>query len=200
MRRALQDGHLNIVAVGGDGTINEAVNGFFERGAPVSPDAVFGFVAAGTGGDFGRSFGLAPGYEAGIARLRSAPIRRVDVGRVSCLSLTGAPLTRYFVNVASFGLSGRIAAAAGPGASAQIVRRPLRQFALQALLALIGWHSPRLRLIVEGQQDEIAGITLVAVANGGWFGGGLNVAPDADTSRRLFRYCGGGRRAPAARR
>ena len=61
VRAALKDGHLDIIAVGGDGTINEAVNGFFENGVPVSPDAVFGFVSSGTGGDFRRTFGIEPG-------------------------------------------------------------------------------------------------------------------------------------------
>src|SRR5271154_7098531 len=54
VRAALKDGHLDIIAVGGDGTMNEAINGFFENGAPLSPDAVFGFVTSGTGGDFRR--------------------------------------------------------------------------------------------------------------------------------------------------
>src|SRR5580658_5864096 len=110
VREALRDGHLNIVAVGGDGTINEAVNGFFEHGVPVSPDAVFGFVGCGSVCNFARSFGIAPGAEAGVAHLRDAHVRRIDVGRLSCLSLTGAPLVRYFVNAASFGFSARIAA------------------------------------------------------------------------------------------
>jgi len=103
VRAALKDGHLDIIAVGGDGTINEAVNGFFENGAAVSPDAVFGFVSSGTGSDFRRTFGIAGGYEAAIARLKLSRIRRLDVGRVACLSPKGEPVSRYFVNVASFG-------------------------------------------------------------------------------------------------
>ena len=60
----------------------------------------------------------------------------------------------------------------------------------------IGWHSPRLRLIADGHYDEIAGITLVAVANGRWFGHGLKVAPDADPADGFFDIVvlGGGAR------
>jgi diacylglycerol kinase (ATP) len=183
VRQALRDGHLNVIAVGGDGTINEAVNGFFEHGAPVSPDAVFGFVMSGLAGDVGRSFGIAPGYAAGIARLRGAHIRRIDVGRVSCLSLTGAPLTRHFINVASFGLSGRIARRINGARFAG--KFGSLAFGWHALLSLMGWHSVRLRLIAD-QYDEIAGITMVAVANGGWFGGGLKLAPQADPADGFF--------------
>jgi diacylglycerol kinase (ATP) len=185
VRQALQDGHLNIIAMGGDGTINEAVNGFFDHGIPVSPDAVFGFVACGAACDFARNFGIAPGAEAGIARLRSAPVRRIDVGRLSCLSLTGAPLIRHFVNVASFGFSARVAARVN---RAGLSRLPGHRFAtkLQSLLALIGWRSPRLRLMAPGGYDEIAGIAAVAVANGRWFGGGVPIAPDANPGDGLL--------------
>jgi YegS/Rv2252/BmrU family lipid kinase len=184
VRQALQDGHLDIIVVGGDGTINEAVNGFFAQGSPVAPDAVLGFVATGAG-DFARSCGLAPGPEAAIARLRRGHIRRIDVGRLSCLSLTGTPSMRHFINEASFGLSGRIAARLNRARFSRLFGENFAK-SVQSLLSLIGWHSPRLRLIADGKQDEIAGITLVAVANGGWFGGGLNVAPGADPGDGLF--------------
>jgi diacylglycerol kinase (ATP) len=181
VRAALKEGHLDIVAVGGDGTINEAVNGFFENGVPVSPDAVFGFVSSGTYCDFRRSFGIKPGYEAGIARLKQARIRRLDVGHVACLSPKGEPVSRYFVNVASFGLSGRVAARLN---RAGITR--LFGHGFQAVLALLSWRPKRVRLFTDTGYDEIAGITEVAVANGRWFGGGLRVAPQAEPGDGLF--------------
>ena len=67
VRDALLEGCSEVVAVGGDGTINEAVNGFFVESGPISPDAVFAFVTSGTGGDFRKTFGIAHGYEAAIA-------------------------------------------------------------------------------------------------------------------------------------
>lgn len=185
VRAALRDGHLDIIVVGGDGTINEAVNGFFEQGAPVSPDAVLGFVASGTDSDFARSLGIASNYQASIARLEKSHIRKVDVGRLSCLSLQGEPLTRHFVNVASFGLSARIARTANRSRFARLLGNRFA-FAAHAILSLIGWRSPRLRLIADQGYDEIAGITMVAVANGRWSGAGMNVAPAANLSDGKF--------------
>src|SRR5258708_34504069 len=52
VKHALREGHHEIIAVGGDGTINEAVNGFFDQDGPISPDPVFGFITSGTGGHF----------------------------------------------------------------------------------------------------------------------------------------------------
>ena len=185
VRAALRDGHLDVIAVGGDGTINEAVNGFFENGAPVSPDAVFGFVSSGNDSDFRRTFGIKPGYEAGLARLKRSRIHRLDVGYVACLSPRGEPVSRYFVNVASFGLSGRVAARLNRGRLAHFFSWRL-VFAFHAGMALLGWRPQRVRLITDADYDEIAGITDVAVANGRWFAGGLKVAPAAEPGDGQF--------------
>jgi len=113
VRDALRDGHLEILAVGGDGTINEALNGFFDRGAPVSPDAVFSFVHSGHDSQLCRRFGIAPGWQAGVAHLAKAKIHRQEVGRVACLNQNGEPVTRFFLGGASFGLSAASARALG---------------------------------------------------------------------------------------
>ena len=182
-REALRQGCLNIIAVGGDGTINETVNGFFEDGVPISPEAVLGFVAAGTQNRFARHFAIAP--ENSVARLRKSRVRRIDIGRLTCLSRQGEPLQRHFINAASFGLSARIA---GAGNRARFSRLLGDKQALkaQAALAAARWHSPRLRLIADRTYDEIAGVTLVAVANGRWFGAGQSLASAADPSDGKF--------------
>jgi YegS/Rv2252/BmrU family lipid kinase len=185
VRAALKDGHLDIIAVGGDGTIHEAVNGFFENGVLVSPDAVLGFVSSGARCDFRRTLGIKPGYEAAIARLKQSRIRRLDVGHVACLSLKGEPVGRYFVNVASFGLSGRVAARVNRARIARLFGDAFA-FLFHAAAALIGWRPQRVRLFTDGGYDEIAGIANVAVANGRWFGGGLRVAPEAEPGDGLF--------------
>jgi YegS/Rv2252/BmrU family lipid kinase len=195
VRAALKDGHLDVIAVGGDGTINEAVNGFFEDGAPLSPDAVLGFVSCGHDSDFRRTFGIKPGYDAGIARLKQSRVHKLDVGHVACLSPRGEPVGRYFVNVASFGLSGRVAARLGRARFTNLLgRRPA--FAFHAGLALLGWKPKHVRLITDANYDEIAGITDVAIANGRWFAGGWKVAPQAEPGDGLFDIVvmGGARR------
>jgi len=190
VRDALRDGHLEIIAVGGDGTINEAVNGFFDRGAPVSADAVLSFITTGTGGDFRKSFGIEAGWEAGLARLKQARIRRIDVGRVSCLTPDGEPLIRYFVNIASFGISGHIARRVGRARIAKFFGGSFA-FGLHSAIALLTWRECRVRLMAHDAggrtgYDEIAGISTVAVANGRYFGGGMMVAPHAQPNDGQF--------------
>ncbi len=179
VRAALKDGHMNIIAVGGDGTINEAVNGFFEHGAALSPDAVFGFVSPSLTSDFRRTFGIRPHYTAAIARLKQSRLRKLDVGHVSCLSASGQATSRFFINAASFGLSGRLAALRG--------RARLGLLSVfHSLAALAGWRAAKVRLITDTGYDEIDGIANVAIANGRWFGGGLRVAPQAEPGDGLF--------------
>jgi len=185
VRHALNEGHHEIVVVGGDGTINEAVNGFFDSDGPVVPDAVFGFITSGTGSDFRKTFGLAPGYAAAIARLREAPVRAIDIGRLSCLTLDGKPTTRYFANIGSFGLSGAVANALN---NARLARICGERFALalhSSWTALC--HRDRVvRLRVDGDYDEIASVSTVAIANGQFFGGGVRVAPGAKPDDGMF--------------
>jgi diacylglycerol kinase (ATP) len=162
VRDALRDGHMEIIAVGGDGTINEALNGFFDRGMPVSPDAVFSFVHNGHDSPLCRRLGVLPGWRAGVDRLAHARIHKRDIGRVTCLSAEGLPVIRFFLGGSSFGLSGSAARAFG---RARIARLFGHGFAtkLHRLLVRSRWRAPHVRLMSEGQ-DEIAGIASVSVS------------------------------------
>ena len=185
VRHALNEGHHEIVAVGGDGTINEAVNGFFDVNGAIVPDAVFGFVTSGTGGDFRKTFGLESGYDAAITRLREAPVRAIDVGRLSCLTLTGQPTVRYFANIGSFGLSGVIVNAVNRARIAKLFGGKFA-FAFHSMLGMLSYRERAVRIRVDGEYDEIASISTVAVANGQFFGGGMRVAPEAKPDDGMF--------------
>jgi diacylglycerol kinase family enzyme len=186
VRDALRDGHLEIIAVGGDGTINEALNGFFDRGLPVSPDAVFSFVQNGENSALCRHFGIEPGWQAGVAHLGRARIHKQDVGRVSCLSVKGESITRYFLGAASLGLSASMARAVG---RARIARLFGLGFAsrLHRFLARLRWHETRVRLMAHGY-DEIAGIASVRLTpKNGLFDMEVRDGLDRDDSTRLMR-------------
>lgn len=196
VRDALRDGHMEIIAVGGDGTINEALNGFFDRGGGVSPDATFSFVHSGDDSALCRKFGLLPGWRAGIEHLKQAHVRKVDVARVSCLSESGAPVSRYFLGGASFGLSGSIVRALGSARIAWLFGHRFAQ-AWPSMMALIRWRTCRVRLIASGY-DEIAGISSVRLSP---YGGLLDIEISAGESRRriLQAMKSAGRRLRSAR-
>lgn len=185
VRNALREGHHEIIAIGGDGTINEAVNGFFDADGPVAPDAVFGYVTSGTGGDFRKTFGIDAGPEAAIARLKTASVRAVDIGRLSCLTCGGEPQIRHFVNIASFGLSGAVVDSVNRSRIAKSFGGRFA-FAFHSAVNLLFYRDRAVRIIVDGVFDEIATISTVAVANGQYFGGGMRVAPGAVTDDGAF--------------
>jgi YegS/Rv2252/BmrU family lipid kinase len=185
VRDALRDGQEEIVAVGGDGTINETVNGFFDDSGPVAPDAIMGFVTSGTGGDFRKSFGIEAGPAAALARLKSARPRRIDVGRVSCLSRQGEPVVRYFANIASVGLSGVIVDRVNRARIAKLLGGSFA-FAFHSALAMLFYRERPVRIRIDQHYDEITAISTLAVANGQYFGGGMRVAPHAQPDDGQF--------------
>ncbi len=174
-REALRGGAELVVAVGGDGTINEVVNGFFDGEAAIAPTASFGIVPAGTGGDFIKTLGIPRDTFAAAAALKT-PARTIDVGRLRYLADDGTPKVRHFINIASFGIGGLVDRYVNDSSKAF---GGTVSFALATLKAGAQYKNARVRLILDGGTPKEGKIYNVAVANGRYFGGGMKIAPDA---------------------
>jgi YegS/Rv2252/BmrU family lipid kinase len=183
-REALRGGAQLVIAMGGDGTINEVVNGFFDdEGKPVAPDAAFAVLPAGTGGDFIKSIGVPRDLAAAAAHLKQAAPRAVDVGRLTFVGSDGGQQRRHFINIASFGISGVVDRYVN--ASSKSLGGTL-SFALASLKAGVAYKNAPVRLILDGGAAREGKIYNVAVANGRYFGGGMKVAPNAALDDGLF--------------
>lgn len=187
-RAALRDGADLVIALGGDGTLNEVVNGFFECDATgnwraVRPEAAFGLLPAGTGGDFPRTLGtprvLADAAH-GLARARR---RRIDAGRLDYLDGDGRPATRHFINITSFGIGGLVDRYVNQSSKSLGGRA---SFFLASTRASLGYRNARVRLSLDDGPAEEHVVYNVAVANGRYFGGGMHIAPDAALDDGLF--------------
>jgi diacylglycerol kinase (ATP) len=173
-----REGYPLIVAVGGDGTFSEVANGVLAAGGPAVGPAV-GLINVGTGGDFRRSLGIDEGFERCIAALASGRERIIDVGQASFRGPDGGLLDHYFVNVLSAGLGGWVdryidTMPAFLGGRIGYYLAALRAVIVskeQPLLARIAWQDE--------WREEIIPAYLVAICNGRWFGGGMDVAPMA---------------------
>ena len=82
-RQVLDEGTGRIVAIGGDGHLNEVLNGFIENDVPVNPEARLSFVMTGTGCDFQRSFDISGKWQATSEKLKDAQVRKIDIGKVT---------------------------------------------------------------------------------------------------------------------
>ncbi len=111
VREALAGDDRFIVAVGGDGTVHEVVNGMVAEGRPVASDAVLGVVAAGSGCDFVRTFGLPGDAIRSVKHLTGERTLTMDVGEVAYRH-GPEERRRYFPNIAEAGLGGAVAARA----------------------------------------------------------------------------------------
>ena len=184
-RQALKDSMEQIVAVGGDGTINEVVNGFFEDGEPIKPDAVLAVLTSGTGADFRRTFDMPDDLDAQIERIATTEIRAIDLGKLTFINDNGEEEVRFFDNIASFGLS---------GATDRAVNRLTfgKKFGGQTafywgmLKALLGYKNQPVRIQVDDTFDEVVNVTTAAVCNGRFFGGGMHMAPNAKPNDGLL--------------
>jgi diacylglycerol kinase (ATP) len=172
-REALEAGSRFLVAVGGDGTIHEVVNGMIENDKPVTPEAVFGVVAAGTGSDFIKTFGIPdmPGHA--VAHLDGNESFPIDIGKIT-YGEDGNEKVRYFANIAEVGLGSEVVDRA-----ARLPRWLGPTVYLFAFWLSVRKHrSARVEIDLVDRTYDGRMNTLI-VANGQFFGGGMKIAPKA---------------------
>jgi YegS/Rv2252/BmrU family lipid kinase len=183
-RSAVVAGAAVVVAVGGDGTNNEVVNGFFDvAGQRIASTTALGCITSGTGGDFRRTFGWTTNPQDDLERLLRLNRRRIDLGKLECTGTDGQPVSRYFINISSFGLSGVVADIAnrsGKRLGAKL------SFMMASAQAMATYQAPRVRLTIDDGPTTTENLALGAMCNGQYFGGGMWVAPDAVPDDGLF--------------
>ena len=174
-RAAAEGGTRYVIAVGGDGTVHEVVNGLLRGdGTPVADDLVLGVASAGSGGDFARTFGLDRKPEVIARHLATDATMAIDVGRATFTDRAGATRSVLFANIAEVGYG------------AEVVRRAERlpRFVGRVRYLLASWAAirevrrPRTRVVLAHADVTVPLVNLV-VANGQFFGGAMKVAPRA---------------------
>lgn len=170
-RDALRGGERFMVAVGGDGTVHEVVNGMIEDDRPVAEGAVLGVVAAGSGCDFVRTFGLPQDVPKAVRHLDGDRLYPIDVARVDYVQ-DGRTVTRYVPNIAEVGLGGAVVARA----------ERLPRWLGRSRYFWAFWLSVRkykaCDVTLRADRREFRGrANNVVVANGQFYGGGMKISP-----------------------
>jgi diacylglycerol kinase (ATP) len=167
------EGRSLIIACGGDGTINEVANGILESGA----DTSLGILPSGTGGDFQKTLKI-PSRVADAARvLREGHTRRIDVGRASFVNHIGKEEARYFLGVASFGMSGEVIRRVKERDASWLSGKA--SFALAMLQTTIASESTTALVQLDDRREKRLTVTNLCIANARYFGGGMKIAPEA---------------------
>ena len=158
-----------MVAVGGDGTLNEVVNGIAGR------DVELATIPLGTGMDFGRTYGIPTKFDAAVRVALEGEVRTIDAGRVTYRTWAGESAERYFANVSSVGMSGAVAQRAN-GMSKALGGKVTFFYALTRVF--LEWQNTEVTVRLDDTERR-GRMHDVIVANGVWHGGGMKLAPDA---------------------
>lgn len=182
-RQALHNNYSQILSVGGDGTINEVVNGFFENQQHINPEASLAVLSHGTGGDFLRSLNQTRGLHSFLDLLRREQITPIDCGLAQFEDASGVLHNRYFLNVADVGLGGETVDRVNK--RSKFLGGKL-SFLLGSLISILTYENKNMKCVIDGKV-VVNGLTnSIMVANGRYIGGGMMIAPNADLTDGLF--------------
>ena len=181
-RQAILEGRSLVVAAGGDGTLNEVANGFFEGGDRIDSPTRLGILPMGTGGDFRRTLGVSADVAEAAAVLAAGHTRRIDAGRITCRQPGGGSVVRHFVNVADAGIGANVADRVNGGF--KLINGEIT-FSVAAALTLLRWRNKLMRIAIDGTERELV-LQQIVVANSQYYGGGMQIAPGAVTDDGLL--------------
>ncbi|AFV01579.1 MULTISPECIES: diacylglycerol kinase family protein [Dehalobacter] len=184
-RMALDEGYRRMIAVGGDGTVNEVLNGLIENDRLVADDIELAVFEQGTGGDFVRTIktGKEKGLNALIRMLKEPNIILSDLGRVDFLNFEGEERTRYFLNASNVGVGAEAVHRTNCRSKAMGSKLSYLTSTLEAVLS---YKSVCVSLKMDQDTFWEGNIWGLMVCNGQYIGGGMRIAPDARLDDGLF--------------
>jgi diacylglycerol kinase (ATP) len=176
-RGAADEGAQLLVAVGGDGTVHEVVNGIAGRAG-----VDLAILPRGTGRDFVRTYGIPRGLDDALRTAKDGRVREIDLGLARFRSWQGESSDAYFANIASAGMSGAIAKRANETSKALGGKA---SYFWSTFAVFARWHTSEITVRV-GAETRRARMHDVIVANGRYLGGGMMICPQAEPDDGVF--------------
>ena len=178
-KSAAKKGYELVVSVGGDGTINEVVNGLYDAGNIA--DVMLGIIGTGTGSDYIRTIGIPRAYQEACLRLKSPRKIAVDVGVVEYF-ISNQMMKRLFINFAGMGFDAEIVKATSQKYK---TLNSTASYLSGLFTALLFYRNKQVTITLDDEPSEKK-ICAVLVSNGKYGGGGMFAAPDADLTDGLL--------------
>jgi len=174
-QEAIASGYRKILCVGGDGTLNEIVNGAFIQTICPTKDIILGLIPVGTGNDWGRMFGIPLNYQKAIDIIQEEKTMLHDIGRINYFNGT-EKCQRFFINIAGLGFESvvvkRTNVQKDKGKSGKAI------YFYNLLMSLISYKNTNAEIVIDGNKTE-ANIFSLNVGNGRYCGGGMRQTPFA---------------------
>jgi YegS/Rv2252/BmrU family lipid kinase len=176
-RKSIENGAQLLIAVGGDGTINEVVNGFFKNEKPIGPSCELGILNCGSGGGFAQSLGLPADISGQLDLIEKATAHSVDIGHATCAGEGGNLQERYFVNEFQIGIGADIVSKVGikhkhfGGAVA---------FGTVTVSEMFHTKSVRMKTRLDAHEPQTNQLLGIVAGNGRYCAGGMQLTPGAN--------------------
>jgi diacylglycerol kinase (ATP) len=186
-RDLLKDGFDLIIGVGGDGTLNEITNGYFQHDShhAINREASLGIIPSGTGSDFIRFMKIPRDFKRSVELIKNSVVKTIDVGRITFNfnSPREESSSTYFINVADFGLGAEVVKNLSDIPSG---KRGAFSYYLGLLSTIKTYKSKKVKIVIDDGEEICDRFLIGAVANGRIFGGGMIIAPDAEPNDGYF--------------
>lgn len=182
-RSFIEQGSRKLIAVGGDGTINEVVNGIFEQNSVPQEEICLGVIMVGTGNDWGKMFDIPMTYAEAVDVIRRDKRFLQDVGQVE-YNCDKGKASRYFVNVAGLGFDARVAQKTN---KAKDLGKSSKLSYFRALLSsLMKYKAVDVNIRIDNKHAYTGELFSMSVGIGKFSGGGMMQTPDAVVNDGLF--------------
>lgn len=180
---AVERGVRKLICVGGDGTLNEVINGVMDFDEALAGEIKVGFFPNGTGCDLAKTLAVPRDVKEAVRVFSEGETIAMDIGRISYADHNGEDSVRYFHNIASLGLGGEVVRKVN-----RTSKRfgPFWSFIWATLITIFTYEKKRCLFSVDGAAPRESVIWHIAVANGQFQGGGMWVAPDAGVEDGIF--------------
>ena len=174
-QEAVNDGADYIIAVGGDGTMHEVVNGVMKCSVKQRENLIVGLLPVGSGNDFARSMALSKKVSDLRLMITKNNYIKIDVGQIECKNMKDEDQTYYFANIADVGLGAEVARKVNEGDKTY---GPNIAFFAATLTTFLAYKKKKVRITAEEFNYEV-NILILCLANAKYFGSGLGIAPHA---------------------
>jgi diacylglycerol kinase (ATP) len=177
-----------IVAVGGDGTAHEVINGLISY-----PHLSFGYIPGGSGNDFARGFSIPKSPLKALQKIlhqQGRSQRRYDLGRYQFLSRKKS--MRYFVNGLGIGFDGEVAKVTNESAYKTFLNRfkcGSLAYTISLLRLLFSYQPREVTVEIDGEEKHFSNVWLIAVSNIAYYGGGMKISPHAKPTDGKLNLC-----------